>query len=127
METKMIEIEQIHRDMVKMLAKPGHEILSEMSPDKMHLLHMVSKLCSEAGELMDAVGKNCYYNKPLDMNNILEELGDIEFYLEGFRNKLGIFRKETLEANYDKLSKRYEGLKYTDKAAHERKDKVTEQ
>lgn len=111
-----------HHKVVKLLCKPGAIILREMTPHRMHLLHMASKLCSEAGEIMDAVGKLCYYNKELDIENVKEELGDIEFYLRGIRDSLLIGRDETLKHNIDKLAKRY-SKGYSDKAAHERADK----
>lgn len=116
-----------HAEMVKKLVKPGVKILAEMTPSKMTLLHMSSKLCSEAGELMDAVGKLCYYNRVIDLDNVIEELGDIEFYLSGFRQSLGILRDTTLRSNMEKLTKRYKDFKYTDEQAHQRNDKVMEQ
>lgn len=113
-----------HSEMVTKLAKPGEAILATMTPHKMNLLHMSSKLCSEAGEAMDAVGKLCFYDKPLDVANVIEELGDMEFYMEGIRQALGIDRQTTLDANVAKLSARYEGLKYSNEAAIARKDKA---
>lgn len=117
----LLEID--HANMVLALAKPGQAILDTLSPNTMHLVHCTSKLCSEAGELMGCVGKLAYYNKPLDRANAVEELGDIEFYLQGIRQGLGITREETLKANMDKLAERYAGFKYSDQAAQERKDK----
>lgn len=64
------------------------------------------------------------YRKPLDRENVLEELGDLEFYMEGIRQGLGITREQCLEANIAKLGKRYEGMRYTDGAEQERADKV---
>lgn len=84
----------------------------------------------EGGELFDAVKKWCVYNdaRGLDINNIIEELGDIEFYLEGIRQSLNITREATLHANVDKLRERYEKkygvLKYSDDQAAERADKI---
>lgn len=117
------QVRPTHPVMVNGLVKPGHVILAEMTPEKMHLLHMGSKLCSEAGELMDAIGKWCYYNQPLDHNNVREELGDIEFYLEGFRQGIGLIRHDCLEANIDKLMIRYPNFNYSDIAAQRRADK----
>lgn len=113
-----------HDQMVEKLCKSGADILKDLTPSRVHLLHMASKLCSEAGELMDAVGKLCYYNKPLDQDNVVEELGDMEFYMSGIRQCLTISRETILLNNMDKLSKRYEGFKYSDKAAKQRKDKL---
>jgi NTP pyrophosphatase (non-canonical NTP hydrolase) len=113
-----------YSDMVKTLAKPGEKIAAELTATDAHNIHMVIGICGEAGELLDAVKKGAIYRKPLDLENLVEELGDIEFYMEGLRQGLGITREETLTANIAKLSVRYNGLKYSDTAAQERADKA---
>ena len=110
--------------MVAVLAKPGEDILDTLSPERVHLLHMAVGVAGEAGELLDAIKKHCFYNKPLDLNNVVEELGDLEFYMEGLRQGLSLLRQEILEYNMVKLSERYNGLRYSDQAAWERKDKT---
>lgn len=109
--------------MVELLVKPGELIKEQLTPDDAHILHMAVGISGEAGELLDAVKKKTIYQKPLDRNNVVEELGDLEFYMEGLRQSLGITRQETLRGNIKKLGKRYENFKYSDKAAHERADK----
>lgn len=113
-----------HAELVAVLVKPGQAILDSLTPSKCHAWHMASCIPGEAGELFDAVKKWVIYNKDLDRENVVEELGDLEFYMEGLRKDLGITREETLAHNVNKLSKRYESLKYSDQAAQERKDKV---
>lgn len=115
-----------HSNMVGTLAKPGDAILESLTPAKCHLFHMIMGISGEAGELLDAIKKYVAYNKPLDIENVIEELGDIEFYLEGLRQGLEITREETLQHNISKLSVRYKGLKYTDEAAQTRADKAEE-
>src|SRR5436309_15555689 len=110
--------------MVKTLAKPGQDIIDSLTPEKAHLWHMATGVSGESGELEDAIKKHVIYNKPADRANVVEELGDIEFYIEGIRQGLGITREETIAANIEKLGKRYEGMKYTDQAAQARADKV---
>lgn len=109
--------------MVAALAKPGDEILESLTTDDCHTLHMVVGISGEAGELLDAIKKQVIYRKPLDRANVIEELGDLEFYMEGLRQGLGITREETIAQNVAKLSKRYANLIYSDKDAQERKDK----
>lgn len=111
-----------YADMVKALAKPGQAIVDSLTADKAHNLHMAVGACGEAGELIDAVKRQAIYGKPLDLENVIEELGDMEFYMEGLRQGLGITREQTLNANMAKLGKRY-GAGYSDKAAIERADK----
>jgi NTP pyrophosphatase (non-canonical NTP hydrolase) len=112
-----------HPQLVQALVKPGEAIVASLTPDDAHLLHMTIGVSGEAGELLDAVKKAVIYRKPLDRQNVIEELGDLEFYLEGIRAALGVTREECLEANIDKLSVRYKGLSYSDTAAQERADK----
>lgn len=113
--------------MVTGLKKSGSAILESLTPERSDLVHMVMGAAGEVGELTDAIKKHVMYNKDLDRENVIEELGDIEFFLEGIRQVLGISREETLEHNMIKLTKgdkaRYKGGVYTDKAAQDRADK----
>lgn len=63
-------------DMVRRLAKPGEAILQSLSPLDCHKWHMVSCIPDEVGELLVALADN-------NMDEVVEELGDIHFYLEG--------------------------------------------
>lgn len=112
-----------HARLVSALAKPGAEIIATMTAGDAHALHMTVGISGEAGELLDAVKKAVIYRKPLDIENVIEELGDLEFYMEGLRQGLGISRQETIDHNIAKLSKRYNSGTYSDKHAQERVDK----
>lgn len=113
-----------HTELVKALVKPGEDILKSLTPSDCNAWHMASCIESEAGELFDAVKKVVIYRKPWDRVNLVEELGDLEFYMEGLRQELGITRQETLDANIAKLSERYKKLTYSNEAAQERADKT---
>lgn len=113
-----------HPELVKALAKDGAAILESLTPHDCHLDHMGIGICGEAGELMDAIKRRTIYRKNLDLANVIEELGDLEFYMEGLRNALGITREETLAANIAKLMVRYEKLTYSNEAANGRADKA---
>src|SRR5258706_14263308 len=101
------EVIREHQELVKRLKKPGQAIIDTLSPTSCDLLHMAVGVCGEAGELLDAVKKVSVYNKPVDLMNLIEELGDIEFYMEGIRQIYGITREVTLVRNLEKLEKRY--------------------
>lgn len=122
--SKLNRKETKYTEFVRTLKKPGADILSSLTPDKCDLLHMAYCIPGEAGELADAVKKHIIYEKELDRENVIEELGDIEFYLEGLRQRLGIKRSETIRANFKKLGKRYSEKKYSNAAAHSRRDKA---
>lgn len=118
-------IEQQHKQMVKVLVKNPAEILQALDPVKVDLLHAMLGVANEAGEILEAVKAHVIYNKPLNVANIREELGDMEFYLEQLRTNplVNITRFEALKANMDKLGERYKDFKYSDKAAIDRADK----
>jgi len=112
--------------MVLDLVKPPQEILESLSPEKTMLLHMTMGIAGEAGEIVDTIKKHVMYNKDLDLENMIEELGDIEFYMEGLRQALNIKREDVLKHNYNKLyggkNARYKNG-YSDVAAIKRADK----
>ena len=112
-----------HPELVAALAKPGADIVATLTAEDAHSLHMAVGIAGEAGELLDAVKKAAIYRKPIDRENVVEELGDLEFYMEGLRQGLGITREEVLTHNIAKLSKRYSSGSYSDKHAQERADK----
>ena len=108
--------------MVAQLAKKDEDIFNAIKVGDMHMMHMAIGVSGEAGELIDAIKKYVIYRKPLDRENVIEELGDLEFYMEGLRQSLNIDRQETLDANIAKLGVRYKHG-YSDSAAQERADK----
>lgn len=129
-------VEEQHAEMVSKLTKPAADIAKHLFDyhEKAHLAHMVLGVASEAGEIADVVKRLAIYEKhPLDFNkegvtfreNMIEELGDMEFYLQGIRESFNITREETLEYNVKKLLKgRYKSGSYSDKEATERADKL---
>lgn len=112
-----------HTELVAALIKPGEDIIKSLTPSKANALHMAVGVAGEAGELLDAVKKHVIYNKDADRANIVEELGDLEFYMEGLRAEYSITREETLRANIAKLSQRYASGKFSDAQAQARADK----
>lgn len=116
-----------YNNMVSALVKPGQDIVESLTSVKADLLHMAVGISGEAGELLDAVKKSVIYNKLIDRENLIEELGDLEFYMEGLRQNQGITRSETLAKNAEKLltgeKARYKVGQYTDFQAQERSDK----
>lgn len=111
-----------HPELVKALSKDGSKIRDALTPDQAHGLHMAAGICGESGELIDAVKKWAIYQQDLDFENVKEELGDLEFFMEGLRQCVGLSREECLRHNIAKLTARY-GDKYSDQAAKEREDK----
>lgn len=109
--------------MVESLLKSGEDIASTITPEQLNKIHCAIGVSGEAGELLDAIKKEVVYNRAIDRTNIVEELGDLEFYMDGLRRAYGITRDETIQANMDKLAVRYQSGKYSDKQAQDRADK----
>lgn len=99
--------------------------LLKADTEKVEALHWALGLSGEVGELTDAVKKEYIYNKPRDLGHIIEELGDIEWYLQCVYNHYNLTRQEVIQLNGEKLAKRYAGLVYSDAAAQLRADKET--
>lgn len=116
------ELDTKYFKFVESRTKPSKEIAAFFSPEKASLVHAVMGISGEAGELLDTIKKTVIYGKSLDLENIVEELGDIEFYLEMMRQEIGLTREFILVKNIQKLEQRYPTT-YSDKDALERKDK----
>lgn len=101
--------------MVKALAKPDER-------DQM-LNHAVMGIAGESGEVVDVIKKHTIYGKPLNLSNVIEELGDEFFYMVFLMQTLNISFKDVLQANMDKLGKRYSSGAYTNEQAIKRADK----
>lgn len=117
------QLDKDHADMVKALVKPGQEVINGLDPRLANLLHMAVGVAGEAGELLDQIKKASIYGKPVDVKNVIEELGDLEFYMQGIRAELELTRNMVLTANMVKLGTRYPGFQYTNEAAIRRADK----
>jgi NTP pyrophosphatase (non-canonical NTP hydrolase) len=87
-------------------------------------MHAALGICGEAGELGDAIKKSYVYGKPIDIDNVIEELGDLRFYIQAVMQLFNLTEQEILQYNVNKLAKRYKELTYSDAAAITRSDKV---
>ena len=99
------------------------ELLFKQEDEKSMAMHAALGVCGEAGELADAIKKIYVYNKEPDIHNIIEELGDLRFFIQAVMNHFGISEQQVLQYNAAKLSKRYQSLSYSDQAAQNRADK----
>ena len=84
-----------HPVMVKALAKPGEEIAEKLTPETADLWHAATGVASETSEILEAVAA-ISANQTLDRENMVEELGDMEFYIEQARQNVGLSRDDTL-------------------------------
>ncbi len=71
------------------------------------LINSVMGLCGESGEAIDIVKKHLAQGHELDKEHLAKELGDIAWYLAEAATVLEIPLEDILQANIDKLKKRY--------------------
>ena len=71
------------------------------------LLNASLGLNGESGEFADVVKKCVYQGHELDLNHLVEELGDVMWYVAYACDALGCDLGEVVEANVEKLRRRY--------------------
>ncbi len=113
-----------YNDFVASITKPGQDILMSLDPRKANLMHMAMLLSGEAGELLDCIKKHVIYDKKLDYDNLIEEMGDIEFALQALRNHFAVDRGTIIDRNIQKLKERFPLGTYSDMQAQQRADKT---
>lgn len=86
--------------------------LNDLGNSEANLAHMALGITGEAGEVADIIKKHYAYGKPLDTLHLVEEVGDIMFYLNGLLVEVGADWNEVLEINIKKLEARYPDLKF---------------
>jgi NTP pyrophosphatase (non-canonical NTP hydrolase) len=75
--------------------------------DNYGLLHAAVGLAGEAGEVLDQIKKSTFTNKKEDLHKLVQEMGDVEFYMQALRNELAISRDHVLNENILKLEARH--------------------
>lgn len=76
-------------------------------------------LATETGELQDQLKKYLFYGTKLDKVNLVEEMGDLFWYLGLMADALDVSFEEIWEKNIRKLKRRY-GDKFSEEAARHR-------
>jgi NTP pyrophosphatase (non-canonical NTP hydrolase) len=71
------------------------------------LLHGVLGIGSEGGELVEAFFKHVFEGKALNAVNLMEELGDVNWYEAIMCDELGLTLEQVLTANIAKLQARF--------------------
>jgi len=71
------------------------------------LINGVMGLCGESGEVIDIVKKHLAQNHPLDKEKIIEELGDVCWYIAELATVLDVNMEDIMINNIEKLKKRY--------------------
>lgn len=106
---------------VKLATRTEAPVTSEMiarfsSPKFIRLLHAGIGMATESGEFLDQLKKHGFYGKELDVINLMEELGDQDWYMNLCCDVLHTTMRVIEEANIKKLAARY-GEKFSEDAA----------
>jgi NTP pyrophosphatase (non-canonical NTP hydrolase) len=75
--------------------------------DDARLLDAAAGLAEEAGEILGAVRKHQFQQRPLDRDAITQELGDALWCLGAVATALGLSLGDVAHTNLDKLRRRY--------------------
>lgn len=78
-------------------------------------------LCGEAGEVADIIKKVYFQGHMLDKEKIIEELGDVTWYIAIMAHALETDLESVLKYNVEKLKKRYPNG-FSEKESINRKD-----
>lgn len=70
-------------------------------------LNGVMGLNGEAGECIDIVKKHLFQGHPLDTDKLVDELGDVLWYVAITADGIGVPLEDIMQHNIDKLRKRY--------------------
>lgn len=85
------------------------------SPESHDLAHYVLGIASEAGEIADILKAHHAYGKDLDREHLLEEIGDLNWYVANLLRLLDSDFETVWSQNIAKLKSRYpEGFKKKD-------------
>jgi len=75
-------------------------------PEDQALAYLSLKLCGEAGEVAEKIGKSIRDDKPLNDKDLAKELGDVLWYIANLADYLGYELSEIAEMNLTKLKDR---------------------
>lgn len=84
--------------------------------DTIRLLHASFGISSESGEVADAIKRFVFYGRPIDRINLIEEAGDLLWYINVLLDAANSTFDEAMERNIAKLKARF-GDKFTEAKA----------
>lgn len=88
--------------------KEAYELISEDGRKDL-ILNGVLGLAGESGECCDIVKKSRFQGHELSKEHLMEEIGDVLWYIAETASGLGVSLEEVAQYNLDKLHKRYHG------------------
>lgn len=102
-------------------ARKDWEDVVGQAADNIRLLHTTMGIATEAGEVLDILKKDIFYNREFDREHFLKELGDVLWYLTMAADIVGSNLETVMDMNVAKLAARYPE-KFTTDLANNRKE-----
>lgn len=96
------------RNCVKTESNDFEKMRNRLSDGNLRLLHSSIGLTTEVGEFADSIKKHIFYGRNLDRVNLMEELGDVLWYVSIALSELGYDYEQVMTKNIKKLKARYE-------------------
>jgi NTP pyrophosphatase (non-canonical NTP hydrolase) len=106
-------------DFVRLSHKDGTPYDAEHNMMVARSIHACLGLMSEVGEVADALKKHLIYDRALDQINVMEESGDVSWYLALLLSAVKRTMQEAMDKNIAKLKQRF-GDKFDYDAATKR-------
>lgn len=78
-----------------------------LTPEETMIVWNAIGVAGEAGEIADLIKKGIFHRHGLDVAKVGEEIGDLCWYLAALCTKLGLDLGVLMQANIDKLRRRY--------------------
>jgi NTP pyrophosphatase (non-canonical NTP hydrolase) len=91
----------IYQEEVKRTKKNHESIRDELCDYSMGV-------SGEAGEVLDLIKKVCWQGKPMNIEKVIEEMGDVLWYLAALSDTIGVSLDTVVEYNIIKLRERYQ-------------------
>ncbi len=76
-------------------------------PSSDNIVNWAMGLAGETGELVDAIKKELFHDKPLSKEGFMSEAGDVLWYLTALCRSRGVSLERVAEWNLEKLRIRY--------------------
>lgn len=97
--------------------------VNELGPQG-NLVHAALGISDEAGEVAGAVKKHVAYGKDLNVVNVVEELGDLAWFMTLMMRTIDVTWDQVLAANIAKLEARYPSNQFSEASATNRDAKA---
>lgn len=74
---------------------------------QMEILNWTMGLCGESGEFAERIKKTVFHGHEFERQHVLEELGDVLWYIAALATHLNVTIEEVMAINVAKLVRRY--------------------